>query len=173
MQLTALQCRTPHHEITARAVSSFAGDLRYEDEAQQLGTAGHHAPRKSPVANATAFNVPAGDDQVGATPYGTPQFGEGLRRMLQIGVHYGKNIAAGDLPSAQNRGGQVAPLLAANGPDLRKFMRQSKRFFPSAIGTVVVHDDNFVPECGNAIQDGNQFLDEWVDMRALVIGREN
>src|SRR6202022_3551810 len=93
--------------------------------------------------------------------------------MLQIGVHHGKNVAAGDLPSAQNRGGQVAPVLAADGLDLGKGVRQSTSFFPRAIGTVVIHDNNFVSECGYAVEHSDELLDDRVDVGTLVKGGKN
>src|ERR1700693_2378968 len=173
MQFAAFQGGTPHHEITAQGVAYLAGALREHDEAQQLGTARNDATRKSPVANAAAFDVPAGDGKVGAPPHGAPQLGDCFRGMLQVGVHHGKNFAAGNLPSAQNSGGQVALIPAANEANLRKLVGELQGSFPGAIGTVVVHDNNFVLECGNAVQNGDELLDDGVDVRAFVIGRKN
>src|SRR6202162_3730751 len=173
MQLAALQCGTPHHEIAAHGVADFPGDFREHDESQQLRTARDDTTREGPVADTAAFDVPASDGQVGATPDGPPQLGDCFGGMLQVGIHYGKNVAAGDLPSAQNSGGEVALVLAANGANLRKGLGELKRFFPSAIGTIVVDDNNFLTECGDIVQDGDELLDDGVDVDAFVVRGEN
>ncbi len=169
-ELAIFQGGAADEEKAAHGVGDFAGDFGEHHEAEKLRGAGDSAMRETPVADAAAFDVTAGDGEVGfVVGDGAPEVLGGLRGVLEVGVHHAENFAAGDLPTAEDGGGEAALALAADGADLRVALRELLGDLPGVVRGVVVDDDDFVGEGGDGVERGDRLVDDGFDVGGFVV----